>query len=199
MEQFGYKENDIFRRGPQTRLNACVGPNGGPYDFEDYARGYFLAAKSQLAAICENSAYVDILIYPLSYCYRHGIELAFKHLARELPGLFRENGTISMTHKLNDNWRRVRGYLCKRPEFFDPDDRLISYTDKVLKDFLEFDPGGDVFRFPENRDGELHLQDARIINVEVLGAYLNELGEIFEFWFRRVRAGYAHMEDAGDF
>jgi hypothetical protein len=190
MKGFNYKHNDLFGRGPQTRLNACVGTNGGPYDFSDYSRGYFLSAKSQLNAIVENSGLVDILIYPLCYSYRHGIELGLKHLARELLLLFEEDEKIKLTHNLNDNWHHIRPFVARLSRYLDKEGKSVPFIDKVLVDFLEFDPSGEVFRFPENRKGDLHLQDARIINVEVLGAYMEVLAEIFQDWFYRSRDLY---------
>lgn len=164
-------------------MNACVGPNGGPYDFADYAHGYFLAARELVDSLQRKSNYVDIVVYPLCYAYRHAVELGLKYLARELPKLYGEKNDIRLTHNLSDNWQQVRPYLSRAGKYLDADNSAISYVDKVLADFLEFDPSGEVFRFPENKKGELHLQDARIINVEVLGAHMNKLADIFEFWF----------------
>jgi len=38
-----FKQNDLFRglQNDLSRLNACVGNNGGPYDLYDYSWGYF--------------------------------------------------------------------------------------------------------------------------------------------------------------
>ena len=35
-----YSYNSLFRPGPNSSLNACVGANGGPYDFGSYAEGF---------------------------------------------------------------------------------------------------------------------------------------------------------------
>lgn len=193
--KFNYKQNDLFRRGLQIRLNACVGPNGGPYDFADYARGYFLAARELVDSLEKESNYVDILVYPLCYAYRHAVELGLKHLARELPRLYGDKKEIQLTHNLNDNWQQVRPYLTRARRYLDADSSAIPYVDKVLADFLDFDPSGEVFRFPENKKGERHLQDTRIINVEVLGTYMNKLADIFEFWFYKSRELMEHRHD----
>jgi hypothetical protein len=178
-----YKANDLFTPGPIMRLNACAGMNGGPYDFRDYAHGYFLAARKLLNNLREDSAYVDTLVYPLAFLFRHGIELSLKGLARDLSQLFRQQGNIRLTHKLSDNWASVRALLQRRPGEFDPDNTLIPLVDKVLNDYLEFDPSSEVFRFPEDRAGNLFLQDARIINVEVFGSVLDGVADIFDYWF----------------
>jgi hypothetical protein len=183
-----YRQNDIFRRGSDFRLNACVGTNGGLYDFSDYARGYFLAAENVLASLRQDSACVDILVYPLAFLFRHGIELSLKGLARELSELAGAKTNVKLTHKLSDNWSAVKQELVKRSSHFDTENRLIQLVDQVLKDYLEFDPVGEVFRFPEDRGGNLFLQEARIINVEVLGGALKQVADAFDYWFYVVSA-----------
>lgn len=111
------------------------------------------------------------------------IELSLKHLAQDLPKLWGEEGSIRLTHRLSDTWEGVRGYLQRTPQF-DSDSDLIPYVDGVLKDFLEFDPDGTVFRYPGDRKGNLHLQDARIINVHVLGEVMTKVQEAFKHWDR---------------
>ena len=45
-----------------------------------------------------------------------------------------------------------------------------------------------MFRFPEDRGGNLFLQEARIINVEVLGRALKQVADAFDYWFYVVTA-----------
>ena len=79
-----YQPNALFRNGPKPQLNACVGENGGPYDFDDYGEGFFEGAKQIIDAIKRGEWTIDILIYPAAFAYRHGIELYVKHLLKEL-------------------------------------------------------------------------------------------------------------------
>ncbi|NWJ40810.1 MAG: hypothetical protein HXX12_07545 [Geothrix sp.] len=181
-----YKTNDLFSVGSNYHLNACVGTNGGPYDFRDYAHGYFLAGKRLLESLRQDYSYVDTLVYPLTFLLRHAIELSLKGLARDLSTLHKTEGQIKLTHRLADNWAIVRDMLQLDQDVFDEDRKLIPFLDKVLKDYLEFDPSGEVFRFPEDRNGALFLQDASIINVEVFGSILEEVAEIIEYWFYQV-------------
>jgi hypothetical protein len=174
-------------------MNACVGENGGPYDFYDYAWGYFEASHAAVRAALDHEAPVDVLVYPICFGYRHAIELSLKHLAHELPKLWKAAGTIKLNHLLYDTWEVVKEYLQRSPHF-DPDGDLIPFVDRVLKDFLEFDQDGTVFRFPLDRKGNLHLQDARIINVVVLGEVMAKVQEAFKHWDRIRRVIEAHGE-----
>jgi hypothetical protein len=46
-----YAHNVLFRPGPNLNLNACVGENGGPYDFAAYGEGFFHAGFEIIEAI----------------------------------------------------------------------------------------------------------------------------------------------------
>jgi len=41
MKTTAYNYTGLFRTGPNPSLNACVGANGGPYDFPAYGDGFF--------------------------------------------------------------------------------------------------------------------------------------------------------------
>lgn len=146
--------------------------------------GYFRAAERLGNSLREDTAYVDTIVYPLAFLYRHGTELSLKWLARNLSALYLGNEGLHLTHKLYDNWRSVRGLLERDPIIFDTP--AVAFVDVALKDFLDFDPNGEPFRYPEARNGRLYLQEARIVNIEVLSKAMGKVGEIFDFWFGRV-------------
>jgi hypothetical protein len=170
------KQNGLFRSGPNIRLNACVGRNGGPADFYRYAFGYFEAGERLAKSLQEDSALVDCVIYPLVQVYRHGIETVLKHLGKELAFLLDETEEIKLTHKLLDNWKVVRPYLRK----LGVEAKMLNRVARKLKALVEFDPNGETFRYPEARDGTLHLQDTSLINVEVFGKEMNWLAGFFK-------------------
>lgn len=176
-----YRENDLFRRGPRIQLNACVGSNGGPYDLHAYSRGYFLAGQRLSASLDESTMSVDVLVYPLVFLYRHAIELGLKALAQNLPRIWDDDTKIHLTHKLQDNWSRVRPYLTREPEF-DPNEPVLGFVDRVLADLVEIDPTGEAFRFPSARSGNLFLQDMSVINVEVFGKAMTTVADAFDYW-----------------
>jgi hypothetical protein len=66
-----YVPNSLFRNGPDARLNACVGNNGGPYDFSDYGDGFFEGGQKIVDAITRHDGIVDNLIYSAAFSYRH--------------------------------------------------------------------------------------------------------------------------------
>ncbi|MBK7600318.1 MAG: hypothetical protein IPJ07_18095 [Acidobacteria bacterium] len=122
-----------------------------------------------------------MVIYPVVFVYRQGIELSLKHLAGYLPFLWDEHHDVVLSHKLIDNWRTIRPFIYRGVDL-DPENTVPS-VDKILADFTEIDPSGEVFRFPESRRGQKHLEETSIINVEVFAQAMATLDEIFDFWF----------------
>ena len=87
-----YKVSPIGQ-GRNISLNACVGKNGGPYDFYSYGAGYFKAGhvlaqklidaesgkhsnseQKEQEFFVENLV-IDVVIYPVLYLYRQGTTL----------------------------------------------------------------------------------------------------------------------------
>lgn len=173
---FGKKHNKLFRPGPNTRLNACVGKNGGPAGFDRYANGFFAAGARLVASLKEDPREVDLIVYPLVVNYRHGVEVALKHLCHVLPGLCEEKTDVKLTHHLLDNWKTVRRLLEQLGEASDD----VSRVDAALKDIVEIDPRGENFRYPLAKDGTRVLQDTSLVNVEVFGAEMDFIAKFFE-------------------
>lgn len=173
---FGGKHNNLFRPGPNWHLNACVGRNGGRADYLRYATGYFEFAKRGMASLQDDPLEVDLVVYPLVYNYRHGIELILKHLAHTLPFLCDEKAEAKLTHKLLDNWELIRKYLKK----LDADEGELDRVEATLGNLVEIDENGETFRFPTDRkETVLHLQDTSLINVEVFAMQMEELAQFF--------------------
>jgi len=179
----GYKQNSVFRGGPDSTLNACVGLNGGPYTTYDYAAGYFMAAERLSDQLRNRRSGIDLLIYPVTYLYRHGIELGIKSLSEFLPTLWSESSNIQFTHEILDNWRIVKSYLARNSRF-DEDGTLVSTVETILNDLVEIDPKGEVFRFDRERHGERHLQETRLINLDVLVQAMEYVRDALYHWHR---------------
>ncbi len=176
-----YKHNDLFRGDDDCHLNACVGRNGGPYDFYAYSLGYFHAGKCMAASLLENSDLIDLVVYPLVFTFRHAVELGLKDLAIALPRLWDEGNDIKLTHKLLDNWTCVKAYVA-RPPVFSPEEPVIDVVEKILGDLVEIDPSGEAFRFPTARNGNRFLQDTSWINIRVFASALSTVADAFDFW-----------------
>jgi hypothetical protein len=179
-----YKQNPSFQGVKGSLLNAAVGRNGGPPTTYDYATGYFVAAKSLVDAIYYQgkTAEVDLLIYPVVFLYRHGIELGLKSLVQILPSLWGERYDPSeKNHKLLNEWKTVKDYLAKHSDF-DKDNVLIPKVEDILNNLVEFDPTGQVFRYPEDKHGNQHLLEAISINIGVLANDMEFIRSAIDHW-----------------
>lgn len=174
-------ENRTFGYGSAFWMNACVGRNGGPYSFWQYAEGYFEAAEKLALGCEERCKMIDVLVYPIAFNYRHAIELSIKHLGIVLPRLWAKQAPLRWTHKLADNWTTVKQYL-QMDSCFDPDGSIIAEIDELIDNLLEIDPNGEVFRYPSSKMGQGFLLDQGVISIERLSKAMARAREIFEAW-----------------
>lgn len=176
---YGKKQNDLFAPGSNIRLNACVGFNGGPADLSRYSSGYFLAGQRLVESVeADTMRCVDLLVYPIVMVYRHGVETALKYLRRRLPILFDDSTVFKLDHDILVNWKIVRGYLSQLDGSAQPSE--LERIEKTLNDLVEFDPYGVVFRYPENKEGAMHLEDTAIINVKIFADGMKVLSDFLE-------------------
>jgi len=181
------RQNALFRGGNNGMLNACVGSNGGPYGYSAYAEGYFVAAERLMESLSESNRSIDILVCPIAFNFRQGIELWMKHFSCILPRIWNEPAPTRFTHFLQDNWDAVREYLLRDAQF-DPEGDLVPKIDELVREFVDIDPRGEVFRYPEAKGGQQHLLGSGLVNIEVLYEALREARTIFEWW--DISSGY---------
>ena len=177
------ENHDIFRSGPDDDLNACVGNNGGPYDFLDYGRGYLLAAQT----LCEDAAsegYLkDLKIYPTVFLFRHSIELYLKGMLIHIPARFSSVEEPGSEHDLSKLWEKLKPYLERKKQLFDDGHDAIAFVDKVISDMRLVDSNAQAFRYPCANDGKLHLVGRFThINYGVLLELIEQLFDVFEVW-----------------
>jgi hypothetical protein len=68
----------------------------------------------------------------------------------------------------------------KREQELDPEDTLIDQVDTILKDFLEIDQNGQVFRYPTDIYGLNHLEEeVSKINVIVFQQAMHTVSKTF--------------------
>jgi hypothetical protein len=179
-----FKENDVFK-GLQNEfghLNACVGPNGGPYELYDYAKGYFDATKLMLANCKDGRELIDLLVYPICFDFRHAIELFIKYVITDLAKVRGTDHKFKTNHTLHKNWK-VAKHLLEEIETSRED---LSLFEKVVSCVEEVDPNGQIFRYPENIKGSKHLQEWALVNLALIEAYNEKIASIAHTWHHRI-------------
>lgn len=182
---YNFTPNDLFKGGESTELNACVGSNGGPYDLVDYGKGFFDGAQEIIKAVRNGAFYVDVLVYPVCFSFRHGIELYLKALVKSTIEFNKSNITYGKNHSIDEYWNIIIA------EFNKFDDRIIDKSEipiatAIINDFVQIDPTGQVFRYPEDIAGNAHLDGLGLINLDVLSEGMTVLHELLENWYYRV-------------
>jgi hypothetical protein len=122
-----------------------------------------------------------LLIYPAAFSFRHGIELYVKHLLILADRFLSTGVRIKKTHMLSDNWNSLSNLLSRLPP--EAVNQLeVSNVDDIIADFIQIDPSGQVFRYPEDIKGNKHLTALGVINVEVLADGMRVVFDCFETW-----------------
>ncbi len=86
-------------------LNACVGENGGPYDLVDYGRGFFEGAQEIIHGLRNGRATVDLVIYPICFSFRHGIELYLKAIIKAADAFNQSKRKYNKNNSIDEYWK----------------------------------------------------------------------------------------------
>jgi hypothetical protein len=183
------KGSGLFRLANEDDIDhpiACIGRNGGPYMLDAYAQGYFVAGERLIESTHKNRGDLDLLVYPVVYLYRHGVELSLKHLAERLPILLNSQGSFKWGHNLLDNWQEVRNLLVQaRADYPDETsirEKTLRWVDGVLKQLMRIDPFGTTFRYPTDKHGKNRLIRKSHVNYTHFAKYMKPLSELCVRW-----------------
>ncbi|MCK1394307.1 hypothetical protein [Bradyrhizobium sp. 1] len=154
-----FRQNELFRglQNDLSRLNACVGNNGGPYDLYDYAWGYFEATRLLLEDADEPGAKIDVLVYPICFNFRHAIELYVKYIIADLSRVEGTGRQYQPGHSLLRNWKKAKKLL----KAIDHTTEDVALFEDVVRHIEEVDATGQTFRYPESIKYDQHLKDYR--------------------------------------
>jgi hypothetical protein len=177
------ESHDIFRNGPDDRLNACVGSNGGPYDFLHYGCGYLTAAEALCEHVEQERSYIDSKIYPAIFMLRHGIELYLKGLLERIPPLFNELPLRPHGHHVGDLWSQLKPFLHRRRAQFDDGHNLVAFMDQAVASIEIIDRNAQVFRYPNPQPSTADLLGRYShINFGRVREFTNKVFLTFEAW-----------------
>jgi hypothetical protein len=182
-----FKQNTLFRGlTAQSRFNACVGNNGGPYDLYDYAHGYFEAARLLLTEAQKPGIIIDTIVYPICLNLRHAIELYIKYLITDLAKAMKSKETFKRNHSLKENWD-IAVVLLKAANL-KVTDKQVAIMDVAVNAVMEIDPTGTVFRYPDSFKDEKQLKDWSLINLIVLEMQYKQIFEVAYNWHHKLES-----------
>ncbi|EAU5647497.1 hypothetical protein EF982_19700, partial [Salmonella enterica] len=165
--------NSIFSPEDSDGLNACVGGDN-IHDFYSYAEGYFNAANYLCDKVISErlTGDLDIVIFPILYSVRHGIELALKsHLSNLRDcGINITDGDIH-GHDIDTLWSCLKEKTPRAPIFIE----IISSIDHLITEIAQLDPTAQEFRYPVRKDNNQIIPDRKVINYLALQSSITEL------------------------
>jgi hypothetical protein len=91
------------------------------------------------------------LIYPILFCYRHGLELAMKWMITQYGGAAGVSAP-KLDHDLWKLWQSCKA-VFQYSDTGAGDD--IQAVERVIKNFHELDKSGESFRYSANKHGDL--------------------------------------------
>ena len=108
--------------------------------------GYFKAG-AVLANQCERGNNLDRhrLIYPILFCYRHGLELAMKCII----GRYDQFAEIPMHHDLWVLWEVCKTVILEQGS--DGENEALRAVEQIVKEFHDLDQGSFSFRYSTNK------------------------------------------------
>jgi hypothetical protein len=151
-----------------------------------YASGYLEAANALVQGLVQGTireGKTDLLVYPITYLYRHHLELRIKQLYVKTCRFLGVNAELKQTHPLLDNWQDFKQKLDLVAEKFSltRDTRhYLNLVEKKLRTFSEIDNTSMTFRYPIDRQGNNHLSDRKSIHLGQLAEFVTDLAEDLE-------------------
>jgi hypothetical protein len=118
----------------------------------------------------------DLLIYPILFNYRHGLETAMKWTVEQYGSL----GNVTMAdrnHDLLGLWK-----LCK--EIFAavnaPENDGVEAVEQIVQDFQQIDKSGTAFRYSKNKDGAVITLPGDRIDLGNVQRVMEAVGNFFK-------------------
>lgn len=196
-----------FGPGDPFQLNACVGwVQSRPHDMHGYVEGYRKAAVALFESVVASNESPDYLVFPLTFLWRHHVELGLKDIiaaGRQLAGepwAFPTN-----QHRLLTLWNEARPHIIKCG---DPAAPELGNVEANIREFEMIDPSSTGFRYPLNQaltEGSLPnapewvnlrvLHDAMEAVANFLSGVRSELGVRLDYTIEmeaEMQRGYDH-------
>lgn len=181
----------IFKGGKDWRFNACVGHNGGLLGFCSMGKGYFRSAELMSNHVIDNGFEMDLLIYPIVFNYRHGIELYLKGFLTKIRIINDGSTNDFYNHYLPAKWAEIRQFILdndlNNQDVKDGDEEgdnlLVDIINDVVDDFAKYDPDSYSFRYHISKKGNINQEDITLINIKDLKLKMDKVFKIFDFWW----------------
>ncbi len=156
----------------------------GHFRLEFMIEGYKQGADLMVERALEDRVALDVLIFPIIFCYRHYIELSLKHLIANYGPIVGVSSSWK-THDLSTLWNTVK--IVAKNYGVEDEDNPESIVTHIITEFEKLDRGSFSFRYPFDKEGsliELGLESCDLVNLanvmKGLEGYLDGLNGLLD-------------------
>ena len=135
-----------------------------------YAESFRRAGDKLVDALCQdgNKMPSDIYFMPVTYLYRHSLEIQLKDIIRLglRLGVLEKTDKVSEAmekhglHKLWNHARKVIEAFWPRSSVPDDQQKDVDYAEKIILEFHKIDMTGQSLRYPTDKKGNNSLKGA---------------------------------------
>ena len=140
----------------------------------DIWSGYLSAGRELAKLLLRGHSTEAEMLYPLLFCYRHGIEMALKWLVARFGG--RYGLKAKDTHNLWELWKDVATINCETGH----SEGEVAAPEALIRELHELDRTSEAFRYAVNRRGELIQLPSSAIDLAHLKDVMDGLSHFFE-------------------
>jgi hypothetical protein len=162
----------LFPPGGDYQDNAC--PPSPWTSLPCYGENYKDAADALIKIALDGTTYLDVVVNPAVFLYRHYLELTLKDIIFRTRRLEHEGDGFPKTHSLKVLWAQAKRLLLKHYGGDSP--KEIAYLDPFFLEFHEHDPNSMAFRYPFDKAGNKHLMKLSRINIRHLMETMARIG-----------------------
>lgn len=179
--------NSLFSGDKDWKANACLNWSNDTIGL--YIEGYREAADKLVHDVVDSGTNQDILVFPISFLYRHYIELQLKHIIRESRIFLEEGASFPEHHRIDDLWNTANSLMARIITVHDKS--INDYITKVdiqaiktiITEFARVDPESFSFRYPKDKKGARNLVGIQYINLRKLQGQMEVLKEKLDKYY----------------
>ena len=177
MSEWPRPDETLFVSATDWQHNACVSrfPTFGHYAYSFYESARALA---ETVGSKERDIYLDAAIYPITFMYRHYVELSLKHIIAMLRRIEESRNGYPKIHDLTALWAECRRLLVQH--YSVKEIPGLEGMERCVSELARHDPDSMSFRYPTDRDGNFTLQGVSHINLRHLYEAMERVNHFLE-------------------
>ncbi|GIO85535.1 hypothetical protein J25TS5_24670 [Paenibacillus faecis] len=172
------KYNPLFlEEGGSYYGQSVVGYSYSRNRFYPYVKAYSESADILHQYTSKKEKTKDSLFIPMCYLYRNGIELAIKEILFEECSLDHQSAVKKIKekkHSILALWNSIKIEVVRHAGVSDDDAHILN-VEKYIQQLHDFDGASDKFRYPTNKDLQMHYKKPKKFDVDNVAGFFGQL------------------------